>query len=526
MLLEAIGGLGLFLLGMIVMTDGLKALAGDSLRRTLIRFTRSPWSGAATGAASTALLQSSSATTVATVGFVAAGLMSFPLALGVIFGANVGTTFTGWIVALLGLKLELGTVALPLVFVGAALRLFGQGRLSAVGFALAGFGLIFVGITTMQNGMLGMREMFSFDALPGDTLAGRLALVSVGIAFTVVAQSSSAGVAATLTALFSGLIEFQQAAALVIGMDVGTTVTAALATVGAATNARRTGYSHVIFNLMTGIGALLLLDPYFLAWEIVAPGQLQAHAELALVGFHTTFNTVGTLLALPFTRPFTRLMERIVPGAAPTYTSTLDPALLHDAGLALPAAIASVRLEYQSALRHVNAVLNAPAAEQRVDLTELQTALDETHDYIDRIHLERTESERWRMLTATIHALDHLQRLHERCEEERDRAVAAAQTPELAVRVRMVVDSNRAIIAAVERNAWREAAKTARATQDAVHEIVREFRDSVMQQIASGHVDVPSGTSRLEAMRWLRRVSKHVARISEHLAEAVGAVGE
>ena len=138
------------MLGMIVMTDGLRTLAGSAIRKALLRFTRTPVSGAVTGAVSTAILQSSSATTVAAVGFVGASLMAFPEALGIIFGANVGTTITGWLVATLGFKLKLGTVVLPVIFVGVLLRLFSKGRLAATGYALAGFGVIFVGITVMQ----------------------------------------------------------------------------------------------------------------------------------------------------------------------------------------------------------------------------------------------------------------------------------------------------------------------------------------------------------------------------------------
>ena len=155
--LESLGGLGVFLLGVVIMTAGLKGVAGDALRSALTRFTKSPLSGACTGAVSTAILQSSSATTVAAVGFVGAGLLSFPQALGIIFGANVGTTITGWLVALLGFKFQLGSVVLPLILAGVLLHLFGRGRLQQGGLALAGFGLIFVGIATMQAGMSSMQ---------------------------------------------------------------------------------------------------------------------------------------------------------------------------------------------------------------------------------------------------------------------------------------------------------------------------------------------------------------------------------
>lgn len=196
--IHAIGGLGLFLLGMIVITDGLRALAGNAMRKVLMRFTHSPLSGVLAGATTTAILQSSSATTVATVGFVSAGLISFSGALGIIFGANIGTTFTGWLVAILGFKLKLSTAVLPLLFIGASLNLFAKGRWPSLGYAIAGFGLIFVGITSMQDAMGSLNELITPEKLPADTLVGRLQLVALGIITTVITQSSSAGVATTL----------------------------------------------------------------------------------------------------------------------------------------------------------------------------------------------------------------------------------------------------------------------------------------------------------------------------------------
>ncbi|MCK5336413.1 MAG: Na/Pi symporter, partial [Gammaproteobacteria bacterium] len=144
---------------MVIMTDGLRTLAGDTIRTALMHITRTPLSGAVTGAVSTAILQSSSATTVAAVGFVGAGLMSFSGALGIIFGANIGTTITGWLVVLLGFKLDLAAVLMPLILLGVVLRLFAKGRLSTIGFSIAGFGLIFVGISLMQDGMSGLQNI-------------------------------------------------------------------------------------------------------------------------------------------------------------------------------------------------------------------------------------------------------------------------------------------------------------------------------------------------------------------------------
>ena len=308
-ILNVLGGIGLFLLGMIVMTDGLRALAGHAMRSVLMRFTKSPLTGALTGAVSTAILQASGVTTVAAVGFVGAGLITFPEALGIIFGANIGTTFKGWIIALLGFKMSLGNVFLPIVFIGAVIRLVSKGRLATIGYSIAGFGLVFVGLTFMQESMSELHGFVSFENLPADTLSGRLLLVALGLVFTVITQSSSVSVAAALTALYADLINFNQAAALVIGMDLGTTSTAALATIGGSVGVKRTGFSHVIFNLLTATLALILINPFAWAWNYFSPGELAKNAEIALVACHTCFNTLGVVMILPFTAQFARFME-------------------------------------------------------------------------------------------------------------------------------------------------------------------------------------------------------------------------
>ena len=508
------------------MTDGLRALAGSAVRAALMRFTRSPLSGAVTGAVSTAILQSSSATTVAAVGFVGAGLITFSASLGIIFGANIGTTITGWLVALLGFKLNLGTVILPVILVGTILRLFGNGRAANIGYALAGFGLIFVGISLMQQGMSGLTDIITPEALPADTLIGRLQLVALGILFTMITQSSSAGVAATLTALFVGAITFEQAAALVIGMDVGTTVTAVMASIGGSVAARRTGLSHVIFNLFTACGALILITPYTLLWEYLSPGALSSNAEIALVAFHTSYNTLGVMVILPFTGRFAHLIEKLLPAKKPSYTGRLGEGLLEQPALALTAVQASIHDELLALLRHVNAMLGDSLMGRRADLAELQAALDETYAYVDRIHLHETQGAEWERMLGIVHTLDHMQRLHERCEEEEDRAITARGSAELSDYGRTMVKTINGLFNDIETQSWTEAAERADKTAVYIHDQVEPLRQSILAKIASHEIDVPQGTGRLEAIRWLKRVSKHVARIMQHYGEAVLAAGK
>jgi len=499
------------------MTDSLRSLAGGAMRSTLMHFTRSPLSGVLTGAVSTIILRSSSATTVAAVGFVGAGLMSFPQSLGIIFGANLGTTLTGWIVVLLGFKLKIDTLLLPLILIGAILRLLGKNRVASIGYAIAGFGIIFVGIALMQEGMSGLQNIITPDHFPEDTFTGRLKLVFIGIAITLVTQSSSAGIAAALTALFAGAINFNQAAALVIGMDVGTTVTAAMATIGGSIGSRRTGLSHVIYNILTGIGALILLTPYTLLWENIAPGQLINNAEIALVAFHTTFNALGVIAILPFTKQFSRFIEKIIKDNSHSYTQNLDKALLVEPNIALTAVLSSIHKELLDLLIYSKALLSNTNTKEQIELNNLQAALNETHAYVDLIHLDKSSSPEWQSLLSVIHSLDHLQRLHERCDEDEDRAIAARETEELSTVVDSLISNITDIIKAIENKNWIDADRISEELTSEISKQLDPLRDTIMSQVAAGKMNVPAATDIVEAIRWLKRVNTHINRITYHL---------
>lgn len=306
-----LGGLGLFLLGMWLMTEGLKLAAGRALERILAAWTRGRLRGLATGTLVTALVQSSSATTVAAIGFVNAGLLSFAQVVWVIFGANVGTTMTGWLVALIGLNIKIEAFALPFLGAGMLLRLTGEGtRRGAVGTAMAGFGALFLGIDVLKDTFTGLGQEFQLGGLEGLGILATVGYVLAGVLLTVLMQSSSAAIAIALTAAASGMLALSGAAAVVIGANVGTTVTALLAVIGATSNARRAAAAHVLFNLLTGVVALLLL-PWLLqliAFLATEGGGTTAPATL-LALFHTTFNVLGVLLMWPISDRMVRFLE-------------------------------------------------------------------------------------------------------------------------------------------------------------------------------------------------------------------------
>jgi len=515
--LLCLGGLGLFLLGMVVLTDGLRALAGRALRRMLSRFTRSPLSGAMTGAVSTALVQSSSATTVATVGFVGAGLLTFPQALGIVLGANVGTTITGWLVALLGFKLELGTAALPIVLAGALIRLFAKGRPSAAGFAIAGFGLIFVGISLLQEGMGGLVGVITPESFPDDTWSGRLLLVAFGIGFTLVTQSSSAGVAIALAAVNASAMTVQQAAAAVIGMDIGTTVTALLASVGGSVHAKRTAYAHAMYNVFTGAGAFLILVPFMQVLERFAPNLLSSEPELVLVGFHTFFNLFGVSVALPFASEFAGLLIRLVPVQRAPLAHALDHSLLEAPAAALDAlgaTLAGLAANTFEMVLQLLSVTRAHSAE--AGLAQLRQALSETRDYVENIRSSPEDGWTYHRHVSAMHVIDHLDRLADRCAES-DRWTTLREDPKLATIARElgpVVNEVSKTLAHGERTVPEEALEAA---WQSLQEQGRDYREGVLERVASGDCDAADGVERLDAARGARRVAYHAWRIAYHL---------
>lgn len=523
MAIDLIGGVGVFLLGMLLLTEGLKAMAGGALRRGLARFTRGRWASVATGAVATAVIQSSSATTMTTIGLVAAGLLPMVSAVGVILGANLGTTSTAWIVAYFGLKLDVSSVAMLAVAAGALLRLLGRGRWSAAGLPLAGFGLLFVGIGLMQAAMSGLAEDFAIPAASTDHLGGMLLLVAIGAAMTLVMQSSSAAVATTLTALAAGAIGLEQAAALVIGQNVGTTPKALLASIGASTAARRTAVAHVVFNLLTGATALGLLAA--LARFGLDPDGALASSDPALViaGFHTAFNVVGVALFLPWLPTFAALVARLVPDRGPPLTRHLGHASADEPALAVQAArttLLGVAAELGDAARDLATRPRGArtAASARTRLAHAARALDETREFLAKVRSVEGEPADHRRHVSVLHALDHLHRAAHRLAPSAASA-RFAHAPDVRT-VREALDAG--VAAMVD---WcpvlaPEAPADAILERfQAVPELRRRARVRVLRGVAEGVSDATDADETLEALTWAQAFAHNLERAVHHLRE-------
>lgn len=519
--LTALGGLGLFLLGMQLMTDGLRSLAGNRLRRVLRTSTTTPRSGAVTGAIVTALLQSSSATTVATIGFVSAGLMTFPQAIGVIFGANIGTTITGWMVVILGFKLKLGLLVLPLVFVGVLLKIFGPGTWKVAGAALAGFSLLFIGIDALQDGLAFFEGSVSPDLFPDDTWFGRFELVLIGIAITIVAQSSSAGVATALAALATGAISFPQAAALVVGMNVGTTATAVLATLGGSVATRRTGYAHVIYNLLTGVMAFFLLTPVGHIAQSLEASRIGFDPQIGLVTFHSMFNILGVLLVIGFTPQFARLVMFLVPARGPDLTARLDEHLLKDPAAALDAARVTVRDINRSAMTSLSRFLGRPKpAHPERELETLQQAIETARSFTDEIRTQPADGPLYDEHRALFHNLDHLERLLHRCRQS-ERIATLDADPALHKKAAKLRD---ALDAASGTDLTPETAVYFNLIRKELRESRHSYRSETIDRASRDEIATDDAMARLDAIRWLHRVTYHIWRITHHQLVAEGAL--
>lgn len=296
-----LGGLGIFLVAISMMTDGLKLAAGSSLRRVLGVWTKTPQRGIAAGFCMTALVQSSSAVTVASLGFVNAGLITMHQALGIVYGANVGTTITGWLVAAVGFKFNIQAIALPLIGIGALMKLLlPRSRLASAGMALVGFGLFFIGIDILKGAFEHIVVAFDLSQFNAEGISGMLTFLLVGMVMTTLTQSSSASIALTITAAASGMIGLYAAGAMVIGANVGTTSTSMLASIGATANAKRVAAAQVIFNVFTAMVAFAVLPVlFYLINYFTALFGVTADPALSLALFHTLFNILGVLLIFP-----------------------------------------------------------------------------------------------------------------------------------------------------------------------------------------------------------------------------------
>ena len=313
-LLQLIGALGFFIFGMKIMSDGIQKVAGSKMRSILSKMTSNRFLGITTGFLITALLQSSSATTVMIVSFVNAGLLSLVESIGVIMGANIGTTITAWLIAILGFKVKISSIALPIIAIGFPMMFASKANIRSWAEVFIGFALLFMGLDELKNSVPDLKqnpEFLSFLANYADMgYLSTIIFIGIGTILTLVVQSSSAAMALTLVMCYEGYIPFELAAAMVLGENIGTTITANLAAMVGNVHAKRSARAHFIFNIFGVIWMIIALpffvetiDNYMVLNMQLSPLNIIGESVAIPIGlsiFHTTFNIINVLLMVGF----------------------------------------------------------------------------------------------------------------------------------------------------------------------------------------------------------------------------------
>ena len=422
--IKLLGGLAIFLFGMSLMSEGFQTLAGGRLQKTLETLTRNRWVGAAVGAGFTAIIQSSSVTTVMLVGFVNAGLMTFTAAVAVIFGAGIGTTITAQIVAF-----DIGNWAYLLVAIGFPLYFFSTGRkYKFTGEGILGLGLIFLGMVLMKDAVHPLGEMAWFMSLLNATVRSPFLGVLIGTVLTAIVQSSSATTGMMIAMAMSGIIPggtegLRIAIPFILGANVGTCATAMLASIGANREAKRTAVAHVLYKVI-GVIIFLPLLPVFYRFMSWAFGGATLARQIALS--HTVFNVIMTLLMLPLIHPFVKLVKAVVRGDDPPEHRdplAIEPHILHSPWAAL--AQASQEVAYMGNLASEMISDSLDLVEKmnrsiRQNLLQKEKIVDNlaesAMEYLSKLSRETLDDEQAERLAALMHAVTDIERAADHAE--------------------------------------------------------------------------------------------------------------
>lgn len=365
---EIAAGVAIFLFGMLSLEEGFKAFTGGVLERLLRKTTDKLWKSLSFGIVSTTLMQSSSLVSVITISFLSAGLIPLTAGIGIVFGANLGTTTGAWLVAGLGLKVKISAYAMPMLVFGVILIFQKTKGLKGIGYILSGLGFLFLGIHHMKEGFEAFKETIDLTAYAVEGYPGVFLFALIGLAATVVMQSSHATLVLIITALAARQITYENALALAIGANIGTTITAIIGSLGSNVEGRRLAGAHLIFNLVTAIVAIAMIFQLTHLVDVVSAwfGIGSEDYTLKLAVFHTIFNLLGVLLMLPFINVMVRFLQGII---KPRRRVEGQPRHLHTATFELPdTAIEAVRLETLHLYDNASAII---AGGLSLNLTEI-----------------------------------------------------------------------------------------------------------------------------------------------------------
>lgn len=501
----------MFLLGIHHITEGIKGFAGDALRQGLQKLFSGKWSGIFSGTLFTALIQSSSAALLTVIGFVSAGMVTFPQAIAVILGANLGTTATSWLVAFFGFKVKISAAALPMVGLGAFFWLLAKGRTRAVGAVLAGFGLVFTGIEFLQTGMAGVE--WNLDAIGQGPFTPWI-LAGIGVVMTIVMQSSSAAGATTLVALAAGTLTLDQALAMVVGQNIGTTATAVLASIGGSLAVKRTVLAHVFFNLVVGIVALFFINQLSAVARWLGTLMHDDGGVLTLAAFHTLFNVLGIALFFPWIGTYAHLIEWLTGRGKISAVSRLDSTVAKAGGaVAIEAAWHAVHETAHDVLLHLKTLISGQDSAPR----DFQAELDQIATFVESLTFEGTEPTSFADRRIKLwHALDHLSKLIEVL--EKPTGIAFSQDHIILTSARQALDhwlADPSAPPADEKGS--EPSAELESISKTIAEERRQKRAELLHKVALNQLKPNQANSELARFRWLDSAFYHTWRLVNSL---------
>ncbi|MBT2710464.1 Na/Pi cotransporter family protein [Pseudomonas sp. ISL-84] len=529
MLFEFLGGLGIFLYGIKFMGDGLQKSAGDKLRDILDRFTTNPFMGVLAGIVVTVLLQTSSGTTVITVGLVSAGFMTLRQAIGVIMGANIGTTVTAFIIGI-----DIGEYALPIIAVGSILLFFFKNKkIHNFGQIVFGFGALFYGLELMSGGMKPLRSLEAFHDLTVSMSSNPVLGVVIGTVFTVIVQSSSATIGILQGLYAEELVNLNAALPILFGDNIGTTITAVLAAIGASVAARRAAATHVLFNLIGTTVFLLLLKPFTLLIETLAV-NLNLNHEMTIAFAHGIFNTTNTLIQLPFIGVLALVVTKLIPGedSIIEYKSKhLDPVFIEQSpSIALGQSKEEVLRMGQFAVRgleETNQFLKNKQQKHSETAYQLEDAINNLDrkitDYLVKLStssLSVHESEEHTVLMDTVRDIerigDHFENIIELAEYQQANKVKITENAmdDLDVMFNLTISTVKEALQALDHND-KEIARLVVEKEEEIDKMERKLRKQHILRLNEGICSGQAGIVYVDIVSNLERIGDHAVNIAE-----------
>ena len=557
-LLRLIGALGFFIYGMKVMSDGIQKAGGSKMRQILGGMTSNRYFGVMTGFLITAIVQSSSATTVMTVSFVNAGLLTLVESAGVMMGANIGTTITAWVISILGFKVKMSAIALPIIAFGMPMMFARKTKTKNWGEFLVGFALLFIGLAELKDAVPDVKnnpEVLNFLAGFADpSFLSRLMFVGVGTLLTIVVQSSSAAMALTLVLCNTGVIPFEVAAAMVLGENIGTTITAELASMVGNVHAKRSARIHSMFNII-GVTWMLILMPYALDivnyvsinyFGSISPytavdgwGDSMSPVPIALSIFHTGFNFLNVLMLIWFVPAIVRFAERTVKSQGDMdeefHLEHIGTGLMQTAELSVLEASKEVAKFGRISSKLFKMIPALMTETDNKKFNNLMSRIKKYEDITDRMEVEiadylaeaakgelsDTASKKVRSMLSIV---NDMERIGDICYQmsitiERKNEQKAYFTPELRTSLEEMIAEVLKALEIMNKNLNSEYKQVSMADANGAEDIINKMRNKLRKEyltkIEKGEVKIQTGMIYNNLIHCLEKVGDHVHNITE-----------